>query len=237
MATLLLRVGLLTGSLALTAGVGEKVVTTQDSDDVNTTSLPLEDFVREKERPSGLYAHINCTESSFSFTTVTKDGGILLMFSASEGRRAAHMTSLICKAHMASQPAYVISAVLSEHSPCGGGIFALLWDNTTRTSWDICSAWHALGPDFLTSSNVIDISVELADVTYPCSFSISVRPTLNISKGELELIYLSSTEGIVVWFGLSSVYRPGGLVVKVCALTAADLSSISAFPVGTASLA
>ena len=70
----------------------------------------------------------------------------------------------------------------------------LLWDNAGRKRWDVCSTWHVPGPDFLASSNVTDVIVELNDVIEPCDFTISVRSVRKKAKGELEERFLSATE-------------------------------------------
>ena len=71
----------------------------------------------------------------------------------------------------------------------------LLMDNANRTRWDVCSAWHASGPDFTALSNVTEILVDLNDVIDECHFNINVRATQKPRKGELEVRYLSRTEG------------------------------------------
>ena len=113
---------------------------------------------------------------------------------------ARHLTPLTCSVHLTSQPRYVISAVLLEHSLCGGdggGVFVLLWDKAKRRSWDVCSVWQAPGPDFQASSNVADLSIEWTEVLHPFNLNISIRATEKIHKGQLESRYLSATEGEV----------------------------------------
>ena len=70
----------------------------------------------------------------------------------------------------------------------------LLRDNAGLRRWDVCAAWHAPGPDFVTTSGVVDVSVELNDVIDPCDFTINVR-AVEKPSGDLELRYLSATEG------------------------------------------
>ena len=71
----------------------------------------------------------------------------------------------------------------------------LLWDEVTLRRWDVCCAWHAPGPAFVTSSNVTEITVELNDVYDPCDFNISIMAVEKPADGELEVRYLSAAEG------------------------------------------
>ena len=77
----------------------------------------------------------------------------------------------------------------------------LLWDKVTHRRWDVCSTWHAPGPAFMTSSTAVEIIVELNDVSGPCDFNISVMVVVKPKKRELELRYLSATEG-KIWVGV-----------------------------------
>ena len=179
----------------------------QDGDfDVTVTSLSqrAEDFdvTATKSQPNGsLHVVTNCTHPSVSLDMLTDDDNdILVTFSAVGDVSAKHVTPLTCRVHLTSQPRYVISAVLLEHSLCGGdggGVFVLLWDKAMRRSWDVCSAWQAPGPDFVMSSNVADLSIEWTEVIHPFNLNISIRAMEKLHEGQLELRYLSATEGEV----------------------------------------
>ena len=202
MATLLYRVSLLTGIATLMAGMEEKNLTTPATDSLTAISLQSMDFVNaamQKQWQNSQSADMKCINSSVSLKTLTKDDGdMLLTFSAPETHHSVQMTQLTCTVHVTSRPSFVISAVLLEHSPCVGGIFLVLWDNTTRKHWDICSIWHVPGPDFMTSSHVAHVRVELFDVTDPFDFAISIRSIAKLSNRELEIRYLSTTEGLLL---------------------------------------
>ena len=73
----------------------------------------------------------------------------------------------------------------------------MLWDKEKRRLWDVCSAWQAPGPDFLTSSNVADLSIEWTEDIYPLNLNISIRAVEKLHEEQLELRYLSVTEGEV----------------------------------------
>ena len=148
-----------------------------------------------------LHAITNCTHPSVSLDMLADgDRDILLTFSAVGDVSARHLTPLTCSVHLTSQPRYVISAVLLEHSLCGGdgdGVFVLLWNKAKRRSWDVCSVGQAPGPDFQASSNVADLSIEWIKVLHPFNLNISIRAMEKLHKGQLESRYLSATEGEV----------------------------------------
>ena len=110
------------------------------------------------------------------------------------------VTTQPCAVNLTSRAGKSISAVLLEHSPCAGGVFVLLWDKVRHRRWDVCSTWHAPGPAFMTSSTVVEIIVELNDVSDPCDFNISAKAVVKPPEKELELRYLSATEG-KIWVG------------------------------------
>ena len=143
----------------------------------------------------------NCTHPSVSLDMLTDDDrDILFAFSTEGDVSAKHLTPLTCLVHLTSQSPYVISAVLLEHSLCGGdggGVFVLLWDKAMRRSWDVCSAWQAPGPDFLTSSNEAHVSIEWTELMHSFTLNISIRAMETLHKGQLELRYISATEGEV----------------------------------------
>ena len=176
---------------------------TEDFDlTVTSLSQQAEDFdvTVTKNQPNGsLHAVTNCTHPSVSLDMLADDDrDMLLTFSAVGNVSAKYLTPLTCQVHLTSQPLYVISAVLLEHSLCGGdggGVFVLLWDKAKRRSWDVCSAWQAPGPDFLTSSNSADVSIEWTEVIHPFDLNISIRAMETVHEGQLEVRYLSATEG------------------------------------------
>ena len=153
-----------------------------------------------KNQPNGsLQVVTNCTHPSVSLDMLTdNDRDILFAFSTEGDVSAKHLTPLTCRVHLTSQSPYVISAVLLEHSLCGGdggGVFVLMWDKAVRRSWDVCSAWQAPGPDFLTSSNEADVSIEWTELMHPFTLNISIRAMDTLHKGQLDLRYISATEG------------------------------------------
>ena len=155
-----------------------------------------------KNQPNGsLHVVTNCTHPSVSLDMLTDDDrDILFVFSTEGDVSAKHLTPLTCRVHLTSQSRYVMSAVMLEHSLCGGdggGVFVLLWDKAERRSWDVCSAWQAPGPDFLTSSNEADVSIEWTELMHPFTLSISIRAMEALHKGQLELRYITATEGEV----------------------------------------
>ena len=155
----------------------------------------------KEQLQESLQVHINCTHTSAKLTPLKKDNGeVLLNFSASLGYDVVSMTSLTCKAYITTLPRFVIGAVLLEHSPCGGGVHVVLRDDAHRRRWDVCSTWHAPGPDFMASSNVAEVIVILSDVTDPCDFTIYVSHSDKPERGDLEKRWLSVTEGETWWF-------------------------------------
>ena len=186
----------------LVAGSTEKIVTT-DTANGQASNLLLDeklDQTATEKRYISLHVNSSCTTNTvWAKTAIKGDGHIQLTFLIPENHNVVH-ASETCKVRLTSRPSYVIWAVLLEHSPCGGGVIVLLWDKEGRRQWDVCSAWHAPGPDFTTSSNKADVSVELSDVTDHCNFTISVRAVDQIQTGQLELMYLSSTEGTSLLF-------------------------------------
>ena len=170
--------------------------TTQSTHQSTSESQLAEETVTDVQLKHPVCSLANCTSPNASIDVLkTDDQDILLTFSfKSDAER--FMTSLTCYVHLKSPPSSVISAVLLEHSVCSaGGVFVLLWDNTTRTSWDVCSAWGTLGPAFVTSSNAADISVELSDVLYTFDLNISVGTIDKPLERQLELLFISATEG------------------------------------------
>ena len=157
--------------------------------------------VTKNQSNGSLHAVTNCTHPSVSLDMLTGDDrDMLLTFSAVGDFRAKHLTPLTCHVHLTSQPRYVISAVLLEHSLCGsdgGGVFVLLWDKAVRRSWDVCSAWQAPGPDFLTSSNSANVSIEWSEFMHPFTLNIDFRAMETLQVDQLELRYISATEGEV----------------------------------------
>ena len=198
--TLFLCHVLLISTLTLTAGIEDKAVKTQDTDKRTAFSLSYGDFdsnATDEQSHSLLQAHSYCTNSSVALSALTtEDRDTRLTFSVREDQHVAHLTSSTCRVQFTSQPTFVISAVLLDHSACGGGLFVLLWDNARHRRWDVCSAWNVPGPDYMTSSNIINVSVELVEITGSCDFTINVRAMEKTCKGELELKYLSGTEGM-----------------------------------------
>ena len=193
-------VGLLSGLLTLVclaSSTGKLIVTTQDTNQLSNKSLPLlnsDNTVTVKPVHNAPLAHTDCTDPHISLHTLTSDDGPALLTVSGAGVADARMTSLPCGVHLTSQPGSVVSAVLLEHSPCDGGVFVLLWDNATHRSWDVCSVWHAPGPDFMATSNVVNVSVELIGVSNYFDFTIHVR-AMEKPRGELEMRYLTATEG------------------------------------------
>ena len=153
--------------------------------------------VIKKPQHISLHAYTNCSLPNALLGSFSEeDGHTLFTFSMTGDYETTPVTTLSsCTMYLTSQANYVISAVLLEHSPCTSGVFVLLWDNVTSRRWDVCSAWHAPGPSFTTSSNMAEVSIELNDVTDPCDFNISILAVDNSSKGKLELRYLSPNEG------------------------------------------
>ena len=171
-----------------------------DSDDTGT-DVHLKHSLRTLANCSSPYASI--------FVVTNNDRDILLSFSSFKTNDVRFMTSLTCYIHLTSPPSSVISAVLLEHSVCSaGGVFVLLWDNTTRTSWDVCSAWETPGPDIVTSSTTAGISIELSDVLYPFDLNISIGATDRSVQGQLELRFISATEGNLLMSPCFSLFIP-----------------------------
>ena len=182
---------------------GEETPTTRSVHQSTSESQDAEDsdnMVTDAQSKHQLRALANCTSLYVSIYVLTNDDrDVLLTFSSFKSADVRFMTSLSCRIHLTSPPSSVISAVLLEHSLCsGGGVFVLLWDNATRTSWDVCSAWETPGPDFVTSSNTADVSIELNDVSYPFDLNISVRAIDKPLEGQLELRFISATEGNLI---------------------------------------
>ena len=169
---------------------------------VTSQSQQAEDFdvtVTKNQSNGSLHAITNCTHPSVSLDMLAGDDrDILLTFSTAGDVSANHLTPLTCRVHLTSQPRYVISAVLLEHSLCGGdggGVFVLLLDKEMRRSWDVCSAWQVPGPDYLTSSNEAVVSIEWTEVIHPFGLNISIKAMEKLHEGQLDVRYLSATEG------------------------------------------
>ena len=187
--------GLLT-LVCLASGTGTIVMATQETNQLGPSSLDPGNYdvkVAVTQPHNTLLAHTDCTDPHISLHTLTSDDGPALLTVSGAGVADARMTSLPCGVHLTSQPGSVVSAVLLEHSPCDGGVFVLLWDNATHRSWDVCSVWHAPGPDFMATSNVVNVSVELIGVSNYFDFAIHVSAMEKLR--ELEIIYLTATEG------------------------------------------
>ena len=136
--------------------------------------------------------------------SVKDEGDILLIFSALIHPETVYIESLICRIHFVSAESSVMSMVLLEHTMCNGGVIVVLSDTTRRRRWRVCSALHVPGPDFLTSSNVADVSVELRDVIHLFEASvfkvtISVMAMEKPEQGELLLRHLSAKEGTILF--------------------------------------
>ena len=186
----------------LAAGSEDPLLSTRGTNQLTSQSQPAEDFDRmvTKKQPTGsLRVLTNCTHPFVSLDILTNgDRDVLLTFSALGDTSVRHMTPLTCHVHLTSPPRDVISVVLLEHSLCGGSdgeVIILLWDKANRSHWDVCSAWQTPGPDFVTSSNVADVTIELMDAIYPCDLNISIRAIEKPQEGQLELRYLSASEG------------------------------------------
>ena len=192
MVRLFLLVGLATSSR-------RETVTSCGTNRFITGSPPTRNFHDEtldRRLLSPLLVHADCTKSHISLSTSNSDdGGTLLVVFVQEDYDVEQLTSLACEVHLTSQSHDNISAVLLEHSPCGGGVFVLLSDNIEHRRWDVCSVWRAPGPDFTTLSNTLDISFELFDNSEPRNFTISARAVESHLLGELEIRYLSPKEG------------------------------------------
>ena len=161
----------------------------------------LADEVTEKPRRNSLHAQKECSIAGASLNIFTEDDGHLLLVVSLPGHHGTEpVTTRPCAVNLTSLAGKSISAVLLEHSPCAGGVFVLLWDKVTRKRWDMCSTWHAPGPAFMTSSTNVGIIVELLDVSDSCHFNISAMAVVKPTERELELRYLSATEG-KVWVG------------------------------------
>ena len=211
-------------------------MTTQDANRAFNDSLSLgSSDIKPTAKPQHNKVHtlINCTNPHVSVTAQTNDDGfVLLTFSTPE--HDVEMTSLSCGVHMTSQQDEVISAVMLEHSPCDGGVFVLLWDSSTRRRWDVCSVWHVPGPDFMTASNMLDVTIEVVDVTDRSDFSVSVRAMEKPSKGELELKYLSLTAGTYFCFSVklaaTVLYLSVSLSLCLCLSSPLSLSLSLSLP-------
>ena len=130
---------------------------------------------------------------------IRDEGDILLIFSALINAEGEYIKSLICTIHFVSAAQYAMSMVLLEHTPCNGGVIVVISDTSRRRRWHVCSALLVPGPDFLTSSNVADITAEFRDVTNPLEFTISVMAVEKPKKGELVLRHLSHKEGTILF--------------------------------------
>ena len=162
-----------------------------ETSDAHFTDKQLEDLLNAKA---------NCTSQYVSLDISVKDNGdILLVFSALINPEGEYLKSLICTVHFVSAPRSVMSMVLLEHTLCNGSVIVVLSDTSRRRRWHVCSALLAPGPDFLTSSNVADISVEFRDVNDLFEVTISVIAVEKPEKGELFLRHLSATEGTMLF--------------------------------------
>ena len=198
------KLGLLNSFIAvacLVAGSEEQIESTSSTNHNVTASMSAGDFnhTATETQPSFVHAYANCTDPYASpVLTTDGDGDTLLTFSAAPDHGATHAALPACVVHLTSQRSHVISAVLLEHSPCHGGVFVTLLEATRRRQWDVCSAWHTPGPNFMTLSNVVEVRILLADASNACDLNISIRAVRKLRKGELETRYLSSSEGSIL---------------------------------------
>ena len=163
-----------------------------ENSDAHFTEKQLDDF---------LNVNANCTSPYVSLDISVKDeGDILLVFSTLISPEGVYIQSLICTVHFVSAPRSVMSMVLLEHTLCNGGVIVVLSDTSRRRRWRVCSVLQAPGPDFLTSSNVADISVEVRDVTDLFQVTISVKAVEKPEEAELVLRHLSTKEGTILLF-------------------------------------
>ena len=147
-----------------------------------------------------LNANTSCTSPYAQLDISVKgEGDTLLIFSALPNPEGENIKSLICRVHFVSAPRYVMSMVLLEHTFCNGDVVVVLSDTSWRRRWHMCSALQVPGPDFLTSSNMADISVEFRGVTDLFEVTISVMAAEKPEKGELVLRHLSAKEGKIVF--------------------------------------
>ena len=147
-----------------------------------------------------LNVNTSCTSPYvFLDISVKDEGDTLLIFSALPSPEGENIKSLICRVHFVSAPRSVMSMVLLEHTLCNGDVIVALSDTSRHRRWHVCSALQVPGPDFLTSSNVADISVEFRGVTDLFESTISVMAVEEPEKGELFLRHLSAKEGKIVF--------------------------------------
>ena len=191
---LLICVLLLVGLVSVSGGTRVRMA---DTNQVISDSQPvgnLEHNGTGTQLNDRMFAEIDCADPYISLNRQTKDNGSTLFTISTPDRDVAY-TSYSCGVYLTSQPDYVLSAVLLEHTLCDGGVSVLLSDNTTFRHWDVCSIWRAPGPDFTSSSRMVSVRIELSDVTDPCVFTISIIATEKPHEAELTLRYLSATEG------------------------------------------
>ena len=201
--TLHCRVNLFNSYLMLTylAADGEEM-STQANQFIPKTHIVKNSDIQhtEKQFDDLLSASANCTSPYESLDISDEDeGDMLLTFSALMNPEGQYIKSLICRVHFVSAPRYVMSMVLLEHTLCHGDVIVVLSDTSRRRRWHVCSALQAPGPDFLTSSNVADITVEFRGVTDLFEVTISVMAVEKPEKGELVLRHLSAKEGKIVF--------------------------------------
>ena len=194
-----LRVGLWTVLLkvvCLTAGIEETMLTTNGTKQLTSKSHSTLDFdhtATVKPVQISLLDFTNCSNPFVSLKIVTNNrGDTLLSFSALGNADTPHLS---CRLRVTPKPRHFISAVLLEHTLCGGGVYVMLWDNVRLIRWNVCSAWHAPGPDYTALSNETDVTVELNGAPDSCDFTILVTAVKKPHLKMPELRYLSVTEG------------------------------------------
>ena len=185
--------------------------------------------INENKTDDMVRASAECRNPNASVNISVEDKGeILLIFSALINPEGAHIESLICKVHFVSALRYVMSLVLLEHTLCNGGVIVVLSDTSRRRRWNVCSALQAPGPDFLTLSNVADVSVEFKDVIHISEVNlfevtISVVALEKPEQGELLLRHLSAKEGTILFVLKKVVYFVETMsLVRLCAFCATD---------------
>ena len=171
----------------------EQAWITQDTHNITFKSQLVDRLghnVTDSQPEDALRAVTNCTVPYASVNVLINDNrDIVLTFSVLKDDDRRHLTLLTCHIHLTSDPGYVISAVLLEHSDCGGGggVFVILRDSRQHRVWNVCSVWRAPGPDMVTASNVADVSVEMTDNVSPFELAVSVRAVQKPVKKKLEL--------------------------------------------------
>ena len=149
-----------------------------------------------RAKHSFIHIQSNCTSPSSQFNVTTVQGrATLVSFSYTGSDERGDVSSFRCWMHMTS-PSNSVMSLLRLDRKCSGRGFMLVSDMQSQKRWRLCPAvWFAPGLDFTTSSSAANVTIAVKDVTASYTIDINVQMVSKPSGKELEVRYLSATQG------------------------------------------